>query len=84
MEPQRNQDPARVRRRRIEAGLTQGALASKAEISQAYISMLEKGAASASAPVLSRLARALGCTIPDLMPPDPAQTPSASAEVKAA
>lgn len=85
MEPQRNQDPARVRRKRIEAGLTQGALAAKSEISQAYMSMLEKGSASASPPVLSRIARALGCEIPDLMPPEPlAQAASASTGTEAA
>lgn len=69
MEPLPNQDPLIVRRKRLEAGLTQGALAAGAGISQSYMSMLEKGVASASAPVLKRLAEALGCEIPDLMPP---------------
>lgn len=73
-----NQDPAIVRRRRIEAGLSQGALASKAGISQAYMSMLEKGVHSASAPVLKRLADALDCEIADLMSPEPTTAGSAA------
>ncbi|WP_189269734.1 helix-turn-helix domain-containing protein [Streptomyces fuscichromogenes] len=66
-----NQDPARVRRRRVRAGLTQGGLAAQADISQSYMSMLEAGACSASPPVLARLAAALGCEIEELMPDEP-------------
>jgi len=73
-----NQDPGRVRRKRIEAGLTQGALAAQAEISQSYMSMLEKGSASGSAPVLKRIAEVLGCEIADLMPPELAAARSAA------
>ncbi|MFJ9243770.1 helix-turn-helix domain-containing protein [Streptomyces sp. NPDC101776] len=64
-----NQDPYLVRRRRVQAGLTQGELAVQAEISQSYMSMLERGHASASAPVLKRLADVLRCEIAELMPP---------------
>ncbi|MCR3732224.1 transcriptional regulator with XRE-family HTH domain [Streptomyces umbrinus] len=69
-----NQDPVIVRRKRIEAGLTQGGLAAAAEISQAYMSMLENGSASASAPVLKRLASVLSCEIADLMAPQPTRS----------
>jgi transcriptional regulator with XRE-family HTH domain len=78
-----NQDPGRLRRKRIEAGLTQGALAAKAEISQAYMSMIERGTGSASAPVLGRLAQVFGCEIADLMPPEPGRK-SPAAETEAA
>jgi transcriptional regulator with XRE-family HTH domain len=64
-----NQDPYLLRRRRVQAGLTQGDVAARAEISQSYMSMLEHGHASASAPVLKRLADVLACEITDLMPP---------------
>lgn len=64
-----HQDPAQILRRRIEAGLTQGELGKKAGASKAHISMVERGAAGASAPLLARLAGALGCEVADLMPP---------------
>ncbi|MFJ6386413.1 helix-turn-helix domain-containing protein [Streptomyces sp. NPDC091972] len=73
-----NQDPLVVRRKRIEAGLTQGALATKAGISQSYMSLLEKGTCSASAPVLKRLADVLDCQIADLMPPESSSAESAA------
>jgi transcriptional regulator with XRE-family HTH domain len=63
------QDPQRLRRRRIEAGLNQGELASRAGISESYMSLLSRGKASASPRVLKRLAGALSCEIADLMPP---------------
>lgn len=69
MEPQRNQDPARVRRKRIEAGLSQTALASRAEVSPAHMSSIERGGRGASPKVLARLADVLDCEIADLMPP---------------
>ncbi|MFD5251292.1 helix-turn-helix domain-containing protein [Streptomyces bobili] len=66
-----NQDPRLLRRKRVQAGLSQGDLAAQAEISQSYMSMLEAGRASASAPVLARIADVLDCQIGDLMPPEP-------------
>ncbi|MFD6421741.1 helix-turn-helix domain-containing protein [Streptomyces sp. NPDC060198] len=63
------QDPAQLRRRRIEAGLTQEGLALKVGLSKSHISGIERGTAGASAPVLARLAEAFGCRIGDLMPP---------------
>ncbi|MFG2506777.1 helix-turn-helix domain-containing protein [Streptomyces rubiginosohelvolus] len=71
------QDPVQIRRRRIEAGLTQEGLGKKAKVSKAHISMIERGAAGASAPLLSRLAEALECEVADLMPPPiPASVPA--------
>ncbi|TQE35442.1 helix-turn-helix domain-containing protein [Streptomyces ipomoeae] len=68
MEPRRNQDPARVRRKRIEAGLTQIALAARAGLSPAHMSSIERGGRGASPKVLARLATVLDCEIADLMP----------------
>ncbi|XUZ24706.1 helix-turn-helix domain-containing protein [Streptomyces sp. RMIT01] len=62
------QDPAQIRRRRIEAGLTQEALGKQTGVSKAHISMVERGVAGASAPFLSRLAEFFGCEVADLMP----------------
>ncbi|MEU6952112.1 helix-turn-helix transcriptional regulator [Streptomyces sp. NPDC045714] len=62
------QDPVQIRRRRIEAGLTQKALAKRVGVSKAHISMVERGTAGASAPLLARLAAAFGCEVADLMP----------------
>jgi transcriptional regulator with XRE-family HTH domain len=70
MEPRRNHDPGRVRRKRIEAGLQQQELARKAGISKPHMSSIEHGRVNPSPHVLQRLAVALGCEIPDLMPPE--------------
>jgi len=78
MQPRRNQDPGRVRRKRIEAGLQQQALASKAGISRPHMSSIEHGRVGASPGVLRRLAAALECEIADLMPPEPTATGSAA------
>lgn len=66
-----NQDPVRLRRRRVAAGLSQVELADATECSFSYISQLENGKYSASATILARLAKALGCEITDLMPREP-------------
>ncbi|MGW5477612.1 helix-turn-helix domain-containing protein [Streptomyces sp. NPDC004008] len=65
------QDPERLWRRRVEAGLNQRELARKAGISDAYMSQLARGVRPASPRVLKRLAQALDCEIVDLMPPEP-------------
>lgn len=70
METRRNHDPGRVRRKRIEAGLQQQELARKAGISKPHMSSIEHGRVNPSPGVLQRLADALGCEIPDLMPPE--------------
>lgn len=65
------QDPARVLRKRVQAGLAQNQLAARVGISAAQLCRIEKGRSGASAPVLSRLAEEFGCEVADLMPPEP-------------
>jgi transcriptional regulator with XRE-family HTH domain len=65
------QDPQRLRRRRIEAGLNQVELAAKVGKSKSHMSCLESGKRNASPPLLKCLAKALMCTVADLMPPEP-------------
>lgn len=68
--PRRNQDPERLRRRRVAAGLTVTELAAKAGCSVPYLWQLENGDYSASAGMLGKLAGALECKITDLMDVD--------------
>ncbi|MEV7712325.1 helix-turn-helix transcriptional regulator [Streptomyces sp. NPDC088270] len=63
------QDPAQIRRRRIEAGLTQETLGRRVGVTKSHISGIERGTAGASAPVLARLAGEFKCEVADLMPP---------------
>jgi transcriptional regulator with XRE-family HTH domain len=65
------QDPQRLRRRRILAGLTVRQLSQKAGVATGSISELENGGKSARPPMLAKLAHALGCEIADLVPPEP-------------
>lgn len=67
-----NQDPKRLRRRRVAAGLSQTALAKKANITKSHISSVENGRAGFSPEFLARVAMALDCTIEDLMPDEEA------------
>lgn len=65
----KNQDPDRLRRRRVAAGLSVTELASLAGCSVAYLWQLENGDYSASPRILAALAGALpDCKIADLMP----------------
>jgi transcriptional regulator with XRE-family HTH domain len=61
-------DPAKLRRRRVEAGLTATELAARAECSTGHLSELEAGTRNPSPPLLASLARELGCKTADLMP----------------
>jgi transcriptional regulator with XRE-family HTH domain len=61
-------DPDELWRRRVEAELTQAELAGRAGVGQSYISKMERGTQSADPKTVGALARALGCTIADLMP----------------
>lgn len=65
------QDPGRLRRKRLEAGLSQPALARIAGIHKSTVYRVEKGLSPAEADTLLRIAMALGCAIADLMPPEP-------------
>lgn len=65
-----NQDPMRLRRRRVAARLSVTELAAKAGCSVSYLWQLENGHYSASPALLGALADALECPILDLMPPE--------------
>ncbi|MEU5126607.1 helix-turn-helix domain-containing protein [Streptomyces mobaraensis] len=54
---------ALVRSRRIELGLSQAELATRAGTGQAFVSRVESGKAIPTLPVLQRLAAALECDI---------------------
>ena len=62
-----NQDPAKLRLRRIEAGLQQQDLARRANCSKGHMSEIEKGNRSASPELLGRFAEVLNCPIADLI-----------------
>lgn len=66
------QDPQRLMRRRIEAGLSLTALAERAGVTKSHICDVEHGRANFSPAKLGRIADVLGCAIADLMPPAPA------------
>jgi XRE family aerobic/anaerobic benzoate catabolism transcriptional regulator len=68
------QDPQRLQRRRIQAGLNRRELAAKAGIHKTTMGRLERGLHNASPRVLKQLAEALHCEIADLMPPEPDST----------
>jgi transcriptional regulator with XRE-family HTH domain len=70
------QDPTRLRRKRIEAGLSQPNLAAKAGVSRSTVYRAEAGLCPTEAETLRRLAAALACEIADLMPIEPAQARS--------
>lgn len=66
------QDPQRLQRCRVQAGLNKTELARKAGISKSYMGLLERsGRANASPRVLKQLAEALDRDVADLMPPEP-------------
>ncbi|MCZ1021212.1 helix-turn-helix transcriptional regulator [Streptomyces noursei] len=52
-----------IRSRRIELGLSQAELATRAGTGQAFVSRVESGKAIPTIPVLQRLARALECEL---------------------
>jgi transcriptional regulator with XRE-family HTH domain len=72
--PRKNlsQAPARLRRRRVAAGLTLRQAAEQAGCSYQHLSDLENGGHSARPSTLAALAGAYGCEIIDLMPPETA------------
>jgi transcriptional regulator with XRE-family HTH domain len=65
----------RLREVRASRGLTQAALAERAEVSEAYVGRLERGQAAPGIDLVEKLAQALGTTAADLLlasaPPNP-------------
>ena len=57
----------RIAELRKEAGLTVEALADRAGMSKSYLSEVQTGRKQANARVLENLARALGCSVIDLI-----------------
>lgn len=66
-----NQDPVKLSRMRVLAGLSQAQLADKASVSRQHQSAMEAGERGASEEVLHRLAEAIGCEVVELMPDSP-------------
>jgi len=64
-------DGRKLRWRRRAAGLSVEELATAAGCSKGHISMIENGHRDARTPTLVAIARALGCEISELMPPEP-------------
>jgi transcriptional regulator with XRE-family HTH domain len=60
-------DGVRIRRLRVEAGLTGAMLGERADTSKQHISDIERGRRSCGAPLLRRIATALGTTSANLM-----------------
>lgn len=58
-----------ISQRRDALGISQRALAERADIQQSDICRYETGTSTPTLPSLYRLASALGCTIHDLLPP---------------
>jgi transcriptional regulator with XRE-family HTH domain len=62
-----------IRRRRLEAGLSQESLAYTAGLSRNHIQLMERGIGAPPNPTLRTLyalADALACRVVDLLPPD--------------
>lgn|SRR5262245_37361823 len=60
---------ARLRERRLAAGLTQTALARRANLTLTYVGRLEAAGAAPGIDTVSRLASALHTSVHDLLPP---------------
>jgi transcriptional regulator with XRE-family HTH domain len=67
-------DPRRLTRRRVEAGLSQNALAQAIGVSKQLVSAVSNGRANFSPETLARAAQVLGCEIVDLLPPTEVQS----------
>jgi len=59
---------ARLRELRHATGMTQSELARRAELTETYISRLERGGAAPGIDLVDRLAKALGAATTDLIP----------------
>lgn len=72
------QDRAKLRRRRIEAHLTQVGLARKVGVTRGFIWQLEHGVSGASVPMLGAIADVLDCKITDLTAKGALDAPAAN------
>ncbi|MFC6885324.1 MULTISPECIES: helix-turn-helix domain-containing protein [Actinomadura] len=70
------QDPRRLRRQRVIAGLNQKQAAAQAGIAASHLCRMELGKVGASEATLHTLARLYGCDVERLMPDE--QTAAAS------
>lgn len=57
----------RLKKLRLESGLSQEALALSAELDRTYIPSIEKGERNVSLSVLEKLAKALGLSVSELL-----------------
>jgi len=73
----------KVRDLRLARGLTQEALAEKAELHAVYVGEIERGEANVSVGVLERIAKALGVRVVALFPYNPPQKATTQSEVLA-
>jgi len=67
MSPTSRQFGKRLRALREAAGKNQGELAKRARLSRVYLNQLEAGTRDPSLSTLTRLAKALGITVPALL-----------------
>lgn len=58
----------RVRARREVAGFSQEALAARADLHRTYIGSVERGERNISLLAIEKIAQALDCSMPNLMP----------------
>ncbi|MHC3474626.1 helix-turn-helix transcriptional regulator [Streptomyces sp. 7R007] len=63
-------DPRRLTRRRVEAGLSQNALAREVGVTKQLVSAVSLGKANFSPETLAKVAKVLKCEIADLLPDD--------------
>jgi transcriptional regulator with XRE-family HTH domain len=59
----------RIRKLRMDQGLTEAQLADKAKITEGHVSHVERGYRTPSLPVLRRIIAALGATADEVMEP---------------
>lgn len=71
-----HQNPRAVRQARIARDLTQVALADKLDITQGYLSEIERGSRSAPPELLERIAQVLTCPVASLQRRRPLACPS--------
>lgn len=59
-----------LRRRRIEAGLSQEGFAHEAGVDRTYVSRIERGMENCTVAILQKFAETIGCDIRDFFDPD--------------